>query len=200
MKTSAYSRFLTVLALCAALPACDDARRAVGYEKVAPDEFQIIQRAPLSVPPDFTLRPPAPGLVRPQEGTTSDQAKSTLLGTGGRQLPTVQVSRDNSDNALLKRAGVDQARRDIRELIDKESLAQANSDKGFTDKLLFWKEKPGESLNPGAEYLRLHGGRVGANGVTGDQSPQTINSNSGGGPRSAIVKGLWEWLTWPLDE
>ena len=57
------------------LSACQDAKRALGYEKMPPDEFQVVQRAPLSMPPDFSLRPPQPGATRPQEGTTREQAR-----------------------------------------------------------------------------------------------------------------------------
>ena len=48
------------------LSGCSDARRALGYDKSAPDEFAVVSRAPLSQPPDLTLRPPTPGAVRPQ--------------------------------------------------------------------------------------------------------------------------------------
>ncbi len=198
MTTSAYSRSLLVLALCSALPACQDARRAVGYEKSAPDEFQIIQRAPLSMPPDFTLRPPAPGMVRPQEGTPSDQAKSALLGTGKIQA-VATVGRDSSDIALLKRAGVDSARKDIRDLVDKESLAQAKTDQSFTEKVMFWKPKPGEMIDPTDEDQRLHGSRGKSNGSSDAQPPQAVNSSAGSGPSSSFMRGLMEWLMWPAD-
>ena len=35
--------------------------RALGGAKVTPDEFRVVTKAPLVVPPDFALRPPAPG-------------------------------------------------------------------------------------------------------------------------------------------
>ena len=39
--------------------ACSDYRRAIGTEKSTPDEFQVVVRPPLSLPPDFTSRPDA---------------------------------------------------------------------------------------------------------------------------------------------
>ena len=42
---------------------CSEARRAMGFEKQPPDEFQVVQRAPLALPPEFSLRPPAPAPV-----------------------------------------------------------------------------------------------------------------------------------------
>jgi DUF3035 family protein len=55
-------------------------QEALGIGKRVPDEFAVVQRAPLVVPPDFELRPPRPGEPRPQIGTPSDQARAALVG------------------------------------------------------------------------------------------------------------------------
>ena len=58
------SSFLLVAALGAAtlpLGGCDSFNRALGLEKVVPDEFAVVSRATLAVPPDYSLRPPRPG-------------------------------------------------------------------------------------------------------------------------------------------
>lgn len=52
----------------------DDSQRA------GPDEFGVVSRAPLSQPPDYTLRPPRAGAKRPNETTPREQARQTLLG------------------------------------------------------------------------------------------------------------------------
>jgi hypothetical protein len=44
-----------------------------------PDEFAVQRQAPLVVPPDFELLPPAPGAPRPAEGTASQQALEALF-------------------------------------------------------------------------------------------------------------------------
>ena len=46
-------------ALCGllALSACSDFRQAIGKEKSVPDEFEVVIRPPLSLPPNFTSRP-----------------------------------------------------------------------------------------------------------------------------------------------
>ena len=51
---------------------CESTRETFGLNKQAPDEFQVVSRAPLSLPPDFTLRVPEPGAARPQTGTTTE--------------------------------------------------------------------------------------------------------------------------------
>ncbi len=45
-----------------------------------PDEFAVQRQAPLVVPPDFNLVPPAPGAPRPAEGTAAQQAMEALFG------------------------------------------------------------------------------------------------------------------------
>jgi hypothetical protein len=71
---------LALLPALALLAGCgEEMRKSFGLGKNAPDEFAVVRRAPLSLPPDFALRPPQPGAVRPQEGLVSDQARSTVL-------------------------------------------------------------------------------------------------------------------------
>ena len=50
-----------------ALSGCQSTKNALGLNKVVPDEFRVVTKAPLVVPPDYALRPPAPGEPRPQE-------------------------------------------------------------------------------------------------------------------------------------
>lgn len=56
-----------------------------------PDEFAVQRQAPLVVPPDFNLVPPAPGAPRPAEGTASEQALEALFG-GPAQRSQVETS------------------------------------------------------------------------------------------------------------
>ena len=50
------------------------------FNRDRPDEFAVQRQAPLVVPPDFSLTPPAPGAPRPSEGTASQQALEALFG------------------------------------------------------------------------------------------------------------------------
>ncbi|HEX5645007.1 MAG TPA: DUF3035 domain-containing protein [Erythrobacter sp.] len=50
------------------------------FNRERPDEFAVQRQAPLVVPPDFNLVPPAPGAPRPAEGTASEQALQALFG------------------------------------------------------------------------------------------------------------------------
>ena len=64
-----FNRVATVSALTAVaaigLAGCQSTQKALGMSKVVPDEFRVVSKAPLAVPPDYALRPPAPGEPRP---------------------------------------------------------------------------------------------------------------------------------------
>jgi hypothetical protein len=74
-----------------ALSGCSDFKKMVGIEKTSPDEFAVESRAPLTIPPDFDLRPPAPGTGRPQEVSAANKAKTAIDNAGpgdpGKQAP-----------------------------------------------------------------------------------------------------------------
>lgn len=61
-----------------------------------PDEFAVQRQAPLVVPPDFELVPPAPGAPRPAEGTAAQQALEALF-------PAPELS--DVETSALERAG-----------------------------------------------------------------------------------------------
>lgn len=67
------------------------------FNRERPDEFAVQRQAPLVVPPDFTLTPPAPGAPRPSEGTASEQALDALFGG--------PAPRSRIEASLLDRAG-----------------------------------------------------------------------------------------------
>jgi hypothetical protein len=64
---------------------------ALGMSKRAPDEFAVVRRAPLIVPPDYDLRPPDPGAPRPNIGRTADQARVALTGSQAEPSPAAQA-------------------------------------------------------------------------------------------------------------
>ncbi|HKS87916.1 MAG TPA: DUF3035 domain-containing protein [Stellaceae bacterium] len=79
------------LPLVLLLPGCSDFRQILGMDRTGPDEFAVESRAPLTVPPDFDLRPPQPGAARPQEVTAADKAKRAI-DTAGPGKPGDQAT------------------------------------------------------------------------------------------------------------
>src|ERR1700758_5562332 len=69
----------------ALLSGCSDFKQIIGLDPTMPDEFAVESRAPLTVPPDFNLRPPEPGAPRPQEESTEKQAQQIIEQAGPGQ-------------------------------------------------------------------------------------------------------------------
>lgn len=91
----AASRHLLPAVACVGLTlllgGCSNWKQTLGIEPVSPDEFAVELRAPLTVPPDFNLRPPEPGAARPQEASMSSKAQG-VIDTAGPGQPGKQES------------------------------------------------------------------------------------------------------------
>ena len=154
----------------AGLAGCSGASRALGISKVTPDEFRVVTKAPLVLPPDYALRPPAPGEPRPQELQPESAARVALLGQREAQV------RSDGEKLLATRAGGDKADPLIRYVVDDEFGALAHKDKSFADWVMFWKKgKPAAEpavvsdastatpIDPSVETKRI-------NSLTGDKA------------------------------
>lgn len=162
------NRVLAASALVAvaglSLAGCSSTRSALGMTKVTPDEFRVVSKAPLVVPPDYALRPPAPGEPRPQELQPESAARTALLGSREAQ------ARSDGEKALVAKAGADKADPLIRYVVDDETGDLAHKDKNFADKVMFWnKGQPATStvasaadnapapVDPAAEEAKIKG-------------------------------------------
>jgi len=159
----------TALAGALGLAACsgDELTRTFGLTRDAPDEFQVTTRAPLSMPPDFTLRPPRPGASRPQELSQRQQAEAALVPDTGAQSGGVAPTA--GQQALVQAAGRP-APADIRNRVDSEAALDTPS-RSFADNLLFWRPAPpsGTALDPVRESQRLRqNAALGQSVETGD--------------------------------
>jgi Protein of unknown function (DUF3035) len=128
------NRVIAVAALVAAagLAGCQSTRTALGMTKVTPDEFRVVTKAPLVLPPDYSLRPPAPGEPRPQELQPESAARTALLGQREGEV------RSDGEKLLVAKAGADKADPLIRYVVDDEFGDVAHKDKSFADKVMFW--------------------------------------------------------------
>ena len=132
------------------LAGCQSASHALGMGKVTPDEFRVVTKAPLVLPPDYSLRPPAPGEPRPQELQPESAARQALLGQRAAEV------RSDGERLLASRAGADKADPLIRYVVDDDFGSLAHKDKGFADWVMFWRKgqpatEPGLPATPGAD-------------------------------------------------
>jgi hypothetical protein len=179
------SRFFFVVSLLA-LSGCTDIRADLGFGRSSPDEFAVVTRAPLSLPPSYDLRPPRAGEPRPQEQTTTEIAEQTLFGrpnSGGSVVQTgqgnipVKISRSASvsEQGFLTKAGATAADQNIRQVLDKETAKKPQEDKGVIEKLEDFSavKKADPLVDPAAEVKRMRDNQKAGVAVTqGDVKQQ----------------------------
>ena len=166
---------LGALALAATLSACEGGiGDALGLGKNAPDEFAVVRSAPLTLPPDFTLRPPRPGEARPNEESVREQAKVALFNEAGAlAIDDSTAAATQGEAAFIERAGAADVDPNIRHIVDREFSGYASEDESFIDSLLFWQEEqlPGEVVDAGAEAERLRENAEAGKPMTAGETP-----------------------------
>ncbi len=144
MKTSLFRASICLSLIAIGASGCS----ALGGGKNPPDEFAITTKAPLVVPPDYSLRPPKPGETRPQELSASDRAKQVLLGDPNAAPPTT------GEQVFLQRANALSADPNIRAILGAENGGRGEKDRSFANQLIFWKFIDGE-VDDSAAPLRV---------------------------------------------
>jgi len=152
---------LTVIA-ATALSGCESAQKAFGGKKSSPDEFVVYSRPPLSQPPDFMLRPPTPGVARPQTNSATDMARDALLktsdSTAKRLASENKAATTPGLQALMTHTGAITADPGIRNKINEETSNLAEEDQRLIDTMIFWvNDKPfeGSVVDPEKEQKRI---------------------------------------------
>jgi hypothetical protein len=185
-----------IAALAVSLPlatgGCSNLKETLGLSKQSPDEFKVVSRAPLSMPPDYNLRPPTPGAPRPQEGTPRDQAAASVFqysNTGGvapDAIPPIgegesETAQSSGESALLQSAGAAGVDPNIRALVDAETAEDEANSKTLADTLTFWREPEpyGTVVDPQAEQKRLQENAALGKPVTEGETPTIVRKKRG---------------------
>ncbi len=183
-------------AACLLATGCTDTRRALGLEKVQPDEFAVVSRAPLTLPPDFTLRPPdSKGPRAPSAITPTEQARQTVFRAPVPVAETPDAAGTNAkhsnlspgETALLTRAGATNADPKIRQIVNQENTQLLERDHSFIDQLVFWQPapEPGTVVDAEKEAQRLRENAALGKPTTGSDSPSIERK------RRALLEGIF---------
>src|SRR5262245_43085531 len=142
--------FLTVVL---ALAGCSNAfRESMSLNRTAPDEFQVIAHAPLSMPPDIALRPSPTGTT-PAALDSPPPAQSIVINPDSTEAPTIDLGdRSPGEAALLQRVGATGVDPNIRQIIDEETASQVERDRTIVDQLNFW-QTPAPPAEDGAPVI-----------------------------------------------
>jgi hypothetical protein len=122
------------------LAACgnDQTSRPIGLSRDAPSELTVRNNAPLSMPPDLSVRASSPGAGNAQEASSAPAAAPA----GGL---------DAGEQALVEAAGPT-APGDIRREVDRDAQVD-RVDRSFSDRLMVWTPPP--SIQTAGETSRM---------------------------------------------
>lgn len=179
IDTHSARRWFPVLAAASlvTLAGCGESSfaRTFGLVRDAPDEFAVTTQAPLSMPPDFNLRPPRPGVTRPQQRPEREQAEEALVPQLALTGPATGAP-SRGQAALLAESGPTVSA-DVRQRVDQDAKLEQASD-SFLDRVLTWRKEDTRNIevDPDKESQRLRQnaalGRTDDAGVTPTIAPK----------------------------
>lgn len=179
----------------AGLVACSSVREELGVGKNPPDEFAVVTKAPLVMPPDYTLRPPQPGAPESRAPSPSQQARQALIPGAGDGAET------QGQVALLERAGAPAAEADIRAKVDGDNRELTEKNQNFAARLLGRTptDPTAETIDAKAEQERLkQEGVIGGPPVATPVAVPAPEAPPAASPPPEPVKaeggGLFDWL------
>lgn len=105
-----------------------------------PDEFRVVTMAPLTVPPNYKLRPPSAGGSLPPELDGSQTAVTAAFGT------TIGQDASVSERALVSSANANAVDPVVRTQVDYEETKTIRKSKTISDRILFWRSDDEETV------------------------------------------------------
>jgi hypothetical protein len=178
------------------LMSCNSIRDAAGLNKTPPDEFAVVTKAPLIIPPDYNLHPPKPGAPPLNQVAPTTAAQEALYGGDPAAVANaITGNYSDAEKLLLANSGAAAADSSIRRTIAAENTKAEDTNPSLTDKLLFGESVDTSADKPvdaAAEQARLAT-------KNGDQPPQgkasaTIDQSSSGSDSGDDDHGSW----WPF--
>ena len=166
-----------IIAASLTLAACESTREQFDFSKKAPDEFAVVKRAPLEMPPNFEVKAPRPGAPRPQERATDQMAREAILGPDAQKALAKEAGVTQGEAVLLQKTGAANASPAIRAKVDAETAEIIEDETPGINKL---KEMVGQNpqepatelVDPIKETQRLRANKAAGKPVTAGKTPQ----------------------------
>lgn len=174
---------LTLLGACSG----NDVQETLGMNRVPPDEFRVVSRPPLTVPPQFSLLPPTIDADSPGQVQTRQQARDIVLGPqkDGDASAKTMTSADETlayaspaagnkaDSRFLMRAGANEADPNIRrELVEARITKQIKEeDESWWETLSVIPKSKDPTVNAAMESERIQENQDAGKPVTEGETP-----------------------------
>ncbi|HEY5339326.1 MAG TPA: DUF3035 domain-containing protein [Rhizomicrobium sp.] len=160
------SRACILIGAAVALMGCQSIREAAGITKEPPDEFAIVTKAPLIIPPDYNLHPPKPGAAPLNQVAPTTAAQEALYSDDPHAVANaITGNYSDAEKLLLANSGGATSDPTIRRTIAADNMKAEDTDPSLTDSLLFGKTADTSAdrpLDADAEKARIDAGQNGA--------------------------------------
>lgn len=200
LRRAATCLLLTSVAL---LSACSggSVKNTLGISRAAPDEFRVVPRPALSVPPQFNLRPPGVvGENAASASAASKEAEALMLGTSEKgdtftikkpepgKTPLMSTKEKNSmtgaEAQFLSNAGANNADPKVRaalvqDSVGKDMLDEDESESSWWNPFPDLTKKKEPTVNPGEEAKRIKTNKQAGKKVNDGEVPATTPTDRG---------------------
>jgi hypothetical protein len=137
LRLSRAAWFVALAASAIALSACSSFNEAIGSAKNPPDEFTVLTKSPLIIPPDYNLRPPQPGVASRNEPDPDDQARIALFPTdAASQAAALGAAYSDGEKLLLTKTNALSVDPNIRKQVNAD-VGQEDQGPAFTQRVLY---------------------------------------------------------------
>ena len=194
MKSRQVLGFVVVCVVAASAAGCDTIRSAAGQGKESPDEFAVVTKAPLVIPPDFNLHPPAAGAAPTNQVVPTQAAQAALFNSDPAAVAaSLPATMSQGERFLLANAGVQNADPAIRQEIATDSGNARAGDESFTNNILFGSatSQAGTPVDADAEARRIDAQR--ADGSTPPKPANTPAAPPAEGDHGGWFGNLFNW-------
>ena len=149
----------TLIFLVFVMLGCAQSKKVLNLTENSPDEFAVIRKKPLVIPPKFNLRPPQNSQSESDKFTSKNEAKTALLGSDSAKKNTQKSSIDASKGevAFLAKSGISSSDVNIRKILEEENSRLASYNNSFVQKLVssVTGEDKKNLIDPKKEQKRL---------------------------------------------
>jgi hypothetical protein len=129
-------RAAAILGVGLTLMGCQSFRQATGAVKQPPDEFTVLTKAPLVIPPDYNLRPPQPGIASRNEPDPDEQARVLLFQNPVAQAAALGTAYSDGEKTLLTKTNALSVDPNIRRTLSTD-VGQEDQGTEFSQRVLF---------------------------------------------------------------
>jgi hypothetical protein len=196
-KETQMSKLVKSIFLMAFLPlvvGCSSgAKDTLGLRRTAPDEFKVISNPPLSLPPEFSLRPPSEGVDKAAVAAANEKEVKGILE---KKSPAKAIAKAETpkqtkgEGAFLSSAGTGDADSQIKEILNKETSENKKEEKGFFSKLASFKDDKdakAEVVNASGEKDRIAKNKEEGKPVTEGETPTATPAKKG------LLQNIFDW-------